>query len=108
MTSPRIALAQAISRDVLRAHADDVDRCNRFPHEGVQALREAGLVGLMLPAARGGPGGSLRELAGVAAAQGARLRDGGDEAGGLGEAPRGARRARRPSSAPLRGRPCSG
>lgn len=67
MRTRYIELAREISGDVLRRHAADVDRANRFPDEAIAALRAAGLVGLMVPASRGGPGGSLRELAEVSA-----------------------------------------
>lgn len=43
--------------------ADAVDRDGRFPHEAVQALREEGLLGAMVPASLGGQGASLADLA---------------------------------------------
>jgi alkylation response protein AidB-like acyl-CoA dehydrogenase len=42
--------------------AADVDANARFPHEAVSALREAGLLGLTLPADAGGLGGSPADL----------------------------------------------
>lgn len=45
--------------DALAAHAADVDANARFPTESVDALRDAGLFGLLVPADSGGWGGSL-------------------------------------------------
>lgn len=47
---------------VLRAQAALADREARLPAENVEALREAGLLGLVVPAAYGGLGGTLRDL----------------------------------------------
>ncbi len=49
--------------DVIRAHADAVDRSARFPAESVEALRAAGLLGLAVPAAYGGAGAGPIEIA---------------------------------------------
>ena len=51
--------ADQVARDVLAPHAADVDRFGEFPHEGISALREAKLLGLMVPEELGGPGGSI-------------------------------------------------
>jgi alkylation response protein AidB-like acyl-CoA dehydrogenase len=42
-----------------------VDAERRFPEEGFRALAAAGLMGLMVPAARGGSGGDLKTFAAV-------------------------------------------
>ncbi|NIJ28149.1 acyl-CoA dehydrogenase [Sphingomonas insulae] len=59
-------LAAGIARVVAVAaeYADAVDREGRFPHEAVQALREEGLFGAMVPVSLGGHGATLAELAG--------------------------------------------
>ncbi|HEY8259688.1 MAG TPA: acyl-CoA dehydrogenase family protein [Methylosinus sp.] len=44
-------------------HADDVDRKGRFPAEAVQALKDARLLSLMIPAELGGGGASLADVA---------------------------------------------
>ncbi len=49
--------------DEIEAHAEAVDRDRRFPTEGLDALRRAGLLALGVPAAYGGPGGGPHEVA---------------------------------------------
>lgn len=49
------------------AMAAEVDAEARFPEAGFDRLREAGLLGLLVPERWGGLGGSLRDLADVAA-----------------------------------------
>lgn len=51
----------------LAKHADDVDRLARFPVEGIRALRETRLMGLLVPVEYGGLGGSLVDLVRVSA-----------------------------------------
>jgi acyl-CoA dehydrogenase len=46
--------------------ADPVDRDNRFPTEGVGALKSAGLLSIAIPVALGGEGASLSELCTIA------------------------------------------
>ncbi|MZF84742.1 acyl-CoA dehydrogenase family protein [Streptomyces sp. SID5643] len=50
---------------VAARHAADCDRDARFPHETLEAMRRTGLLGLMVPAEDGGPGGDLTDLAAV-------------------------------------------
>lgn len=52
-----LALATAAAAEA----AYDVDRAGRFPSEAFAAIRSAGLLGAMVPAALGGGGASLRE-----------------------------------------------
>ncbi|GAA3952007.1 acyl-CoA dehydrogenase family protein [Streptomyces marokkonensis] len=52
---------------VLAEHAAKADAEGVFPHESVQALREAGLFGLLVPTEYGGMGGDLGDLVEVAA-----------------------------------------
>jgi len=55
--TPRSVPAEAIG-----THAAEVDREARFPVEAIIALREAGLLGLGIPASHGGPGGTPTEI----------------------------------------------
>jgi acyl-CoA dehydrogenase len=55
----------AVAR-VLREEADALDRGAVFPERGLAALRESGLLGLLVPAGYGGAGGGLAELTEVA------------------------------------------
>jgi acyl-CoA dehydrogenase len=57
-----------IAEEVAALHADEVDRDARFPHETIDALKEAGVLGAMVPTALGGGGATLSEAsAGVLA-----------------------------------------
>ena len=44
-------------------HADDVDRASRIPEEAVRALQTQAMMGLLVPAALGGPGRSMSQVA---------------------------------------------
>jgi isovaleryl-CoA dehydrogenase len=57
MTTYRDALAQVLP--VVSAHAGEVDNDGRFPVEAIEALRAAGLLGLVSPTELGGMGGGL-------------------------------------------------
>ena len=46
-------------------HADAVDRAGRIPEEAIRALREARLMGQLIPEAYGGPGRSLSQVAAI-------------------------------------------
>jgi acyl-CoA dehydrogenase len=53
---------QALVADVvsvLRRHAQEIDEGARFPSEGLQALRDSGLLGLLVPTEYGGLGAGL-------------------------------------------------
>ncbi len=56
---------------VAAAAADDVDRQARFPHEAVDAMKQAGLLSASLPIALGGREASITELAATSRALGA-------------------------------------
>jgi alkylation response protein AidB-like acyl-CoA dehydrogenase len=60
-----IQTAASVAGQVLSAHADDVDAAGRFPHEGLDALREGGLMGLVVPTGHGGAGQGMRTFAAV-------------------------------------------
>ena len=53
----------AIADDVGADHADEVDRDARFPHETINALREAGALGAYVPERLGGGGMPLEAIA---------------------------------------------
>jgi acyl-CoA dehydrogenase len=46
-------------------HADEVDRSSRIPEEVVRALQAEALMGLLVPAALGGPGRRMSQVAAV-------------------------------------------
>jgi acyl-CoA dehydrogenase len=52
---------------ILREQATAVDEQAQFPVAGLDALRRSGLMGLLVPAAYGGLGGTLRQLTQVSA-----------------------------------------
>nr|WP_314144574.1 acyl-CoA dehydrogenase family protein [uncultured Rhodococcus sp.] len=56
---------------VLRTYADEVDRDARFPTESVDALRNAGLLGVGIPREFGGGGATLTDMARISRALGA-------------------------------------
>lgn len=58
------AAVLAVSRTAAD-HADDVDRNSRFPEAAVRALQADALMGLLVPAAFGGPGRSVSQVASV-------------------------------------------
>jgi len=57
--------ARDIATDIVRPNAETVDRKRRYPKEGLAALGKAGLMGVLVPQAAGGLGGSLGDLAQV-------------------------------------------
>ena len=59
----QLAAVRTIAIEVAARHADDVDARSRFPHESLEALRAARLLSAPVPAALGGAGASMRELA---------------------------------------------
>ncbi|HEY6803069.1 MAG TPA: acyl-CoA dehydrogenase family protein [Pyrinomonadaceae bacterium] len=60
-----VSTATKIASEVAAPNAADVDQNGRFPQESMQALAEAGLYGLCLPAEFGGKGENMRAFAGV-------------------------------------------
>lgn len=69
MTTPD-ALGRVIA-EVIAPAAAEVDRTGAFPRRQIQALQEAGILGLTVPAAHGGGGGGIPEAAAVVRAIGA-------------------------------------
>nr|WP_295830244.1 acyl-CoA dehydrogenase family protein [uncultured Azospirillum sp.] len=57
------ARARAVGAEIAARHADAVDSDGRFPTEAFDALREQGLLGVMVPAELGGTGASLFDVA---------------------------------------------
>ncbi|GGL62084.1 acyl-CoA dehydrogenase [Streptomyces fumigatiscleroticus] len=55
----------ALVRDLIEPLADEVDRTGRFPRDGVRALADAGVLGLLGAPSHGGGGGNLRQAAAV-------------------------------------------
>lgn len=68
--SDAVATARVLARDVVRRHAGAVDAENRFPLEAFAALRESGLIGLLVPQSAGGIGGRFADACEIAAALG--------------------------------------
>lgn len=65
-TAPEPALVRTvedIASAVAAIHADDVDRSARFPVETMDALKEAKVLGALVPEELGGRGASLAEVA---------------------------------------------
>jgi acyl-CoA dehydrogenase len=58
-----IQRARSIGAEVAARHADAVDRDARFPHEAFAALKDAKLLGAMVPRDFGGLGTPLSEIA---------------------------------------------
>ena len=56
------ATAQDVATKVLTPNAASIDSERRFPADNLAALAEAGLMGLLVPQAYGGRGGSLSDL----------------------------------------------
>lgn len=54
---------RSIASERIAPHAAQVDRERTFPTEGIEALAEAGGLGLVVPAEHGGAGGGLLALA---------------------------------------------
>lgn len=60
--SALLTLAKQIAKEIAAPHADAVDRDARFPHEAINALKQAKLLSAYIPEELGGAGASLTEL----------------------------------------------
>jgi alkylation response protein AidB-like acyl-CoA dehydrogenase len=71
MSDIRAILAgnEKVSKEILRANADQVDQARRFPRENLQGLGKAGVLGLLVPEPYGGAGAGLAEMSEVLDAQ---------------------------------------
>lgn len=56
-------LAAGIAENIAAPNAESVDMESRFPTEAINALREAGMLGALVPVADGGLGWSLEDVA---------------------------------------------
>ena len=63
--SPWVDAARRIGREVVAAHAEDVDRAARFPTEAFDALKKAKLLSCYVPKELGGGGCTITELAAI-------------------------------------------
>lgn len=68
--SSLLGRAKQIASGVAAGHADQVDREARFPSEAIAALKEEGLLGVMVPTELGGAGVALTEVAAICHALG--------------------------------------
>ena len=57
------ARARELAQQVIATRAAEVDRTEEYPWDNVKALNEAGLMGLTVPPAYGGPGGDFLDAA---------------------------------------------
>jgi acyl-CoA dehydrogenase len=64
--SGHVLAAGRLASENVAPHAAAVDAENRFPHEAIDALRGARLLGLLAPTDAGGLGGSINEAAAIA------------------------------------------
>jgi alkylation response protein AidB-like acyl-CoA dehydrogenase len=64
-----LAANDKISKEVLQARADQIDRERKFPRENLQALGAAGALGILIPVEFGGAGGTLAEMSQALEAQ---------------------------------------
>ena len=55
--------ARELARGEIAARAAEVDRSEQYPWDNVRALNDAGLMGLTVPRAYGGPGGDFLDAA---------------------------------------------
>jgi len=69
MTST-LARARCVGSEVAARYAESVDRDARFPHEAFGALKEAKLLGVMVPRAHGGDGASIADIVAICHALG--------------------------------------
>jgi acyl-CoA dehydrogenase len=58
-----LSAVRTIAREVAAVHADDVDRCGRFPTESIEALRQVGALSAPIPESLGGADLGLDVLA---------------------------------------------
>jgi len=63
MTMDIAVAAREIAAGMLQPKAAEVDRKRKYPKEGLNALGKAGLMGILVPEASGGLGGTLADLA---------------------------------------------
>ena len=57
-----IAINNRLSTEVIGPRSDEIDQLRRFPRENIEALGQAGLLGLMVPSQYGGAEANLAEF----------------------------------------------
>lgn len=60
-----LAAARAVGAEVAVRHAGDVDARARFPDEAVAALKQHGLLGIMVPKSDGGDGAGIADVVSI-------------------------------------------
>jgi alkylation response protein AidB-like acyl-CoA dehydrogenase len=60
-----LAENEKISREMLRASADQIDQARRFPRENLEVLGKSGVLGLLIPTPYGGAGAGIAEMSEV-------------------------------------------
>jgi alkylation response protein AidB-like acyl-CoA dehydrogenase len=60
-----LAENEKISRETLRASADQIDQARRFPRENLEVLGKSGVLGLLIPTQYGGAGAGIAEMSEV-------------------------------------------
>ena len=60
-----IEASDRLSKDVLAAHADEIDARRSFPRRNLELLAQAGVSALMVPERYGGPGGGIADMVAV-------------------------------------------
>src|SRR5208282_1593791 len=60
-----LAANEKVSREMLRANADQIDQTRQFPRENLSALGKSGVLGLLAPKQFGGAGAGLAEMSQV-------------------------------------------
>jgi alkylation response protein AidB-like acyl-CoA dehydrogenase len=60
-----LAANEKLSREMLRANADQIDQSRQFPRENLAALGKSGVLGLLVPKQFGGAGAGLAEMSQV-------------------------------------------
>jgi len=63
VASEVVETTRRVAETIVAPAADRVDRDASFPREGIDALREEGLLGALVPRELGGPGASLTDVA---------------------------------------------
>ncbi|HEY4710945.1 MAG TPA: acyl-CoA dehydrogenase family protein [Candidatus Acidoferrales bacterium] len=57
-----LAANEKLSREMLRANADQIDQSRQFPRENLAALGKSGVLGLLVPKQYGGAGAGLAKM----------------------------------------------
>lgn len=63
--TPWLAAARAVGCEIAGRYADDVDAQARFPSEALSALKEQGLLGILVPESEGGPGADIAAVVSI-------------------------------------------